>query len=125
MHELVNHHVVTHWLRHLDEPPVQADAALPGTRSPAPPLIPHADVRNNETVAGRELEETRRQLCLGSAAQVSPDFWRQGLKEGIVVLAAELLFFDPRTLTFGERDRFASRTPPRDRDADGAVIRHA
>ncbi|HVH27384.1 MAG TPA: hypothetical protein VM818_11505 [Vicinamibacterales bacterium] len=120
----MDHHVVTHGRWHLDEPPVQADVAPPGTGSPSPPLIPHADVRHNETVGLRELQQTRRQLSLRPAPQVELDFGRQRLETGIVMLAAKLLFLDPDTLAFGEGGRLAPRTPPGNRHSDGAIIRH-
>jgi hypothetical protein len=40
------------------------------------------------------------------------------------MLAAKLLFLDPGTFAFGEGGRLASRTPPGNRHADGAIIRH-
>jgi hypothetical protein len=88
-------------------------------------LIANADVFHSKMVRGRELEETRRQLCPGPAAQVTLDVRRQDFDAGFVLLAAELLFFDPTTLAFGEGGRRASRTPARNRDADGAIICHS
>ena len=62
VHQLVQEHVVPHLVRHLHEPPVQADPSVRGARAPPRSLVPDTDAVHDESVLGRELAQARRQL---------------------------------------------------------------
>ena len=57
VHQLVDQHVVADGVRHLHQPPVQADVAVARTRSPAPALIADADARDGQAVLRGQLQQ--------------------------------------------------------------------
>ncbi len=71
VHQLVNEHVIADPVRHLQEPPVQADVPARRTRSPTPALIPDADARHRDAVTRRQLQQPRRELAPRPRAQLA------------------------------------------------------
>ena len=126
VHQLVDHHVVAHPVRHLHETPVQADVTVSRARSPSPPLIADADARHGQAVHRGQREQAFGQLASRALATRPLD-----LRRHPVFASAEPLRFepmqllpDPRLLLRGELARPALRTPTRNRHADRAVGAH-
>ena len=117
MHQLVDHHVVADRVRHLHEPPVEADAALPRARAPSPALIADADTLDLEAVPRGELAEPRRQLAPRPIAELAFGFGRQRRDRPpqTVAFALTPLLLNPQ--------RFPARRTPRRRASSPSAER--
>ena len=73
MHELVQQHVVPHLVRHLHEPPVQADPSVGRAGPPARALVADAHALHGEAVRRRELAQAPGQDGARRGPQPVPD----------------------------------------------------
>src|SRR5437867_5013104 len=126
MHQLVNHHVVAHRLRHPGEAPVQADVSTSRTRAPPPTLIAHADTRHGETVLPGEIEKPRRQLASRAGAHLVLDVRGElDARPSTGFFDPASLLLDPAPLLLRELARLSPRSPSRNRHAHRAVVADA
>ena len=138
VHQLVDQHVVADRLRHLHQPPVQADVTAARARSPAPALIADADARDGQAVLRRQAPAGARgssRFARSRRARSSTiaGCSRPATSRSLVVAVAfafaplalcfrpPLLLLDPRALARDKRFGFPLRSPARHGDAHGPV----
>ncbi len=127
VHQLVDEHVIADPVRHLQEPPVQADVPARRTRSPTRALIPDTDARHRDTVTRRQLQQPCRELEPRPRAQLARFVvgrhppGRTGPRDN----DTRQLLVDPRPFAFRKGFRLALGTPARNRHPDRSVGSHA
>jgi hypothetical protein len=121
VHQLVNDDVVAHRIGHQHEPPIQTDVSFWRTRSPAPPLIANADLRNHEPVSLRQFVQSRWKFARSTPSQFL-EFRRAPLNDSLAAFFdVAALPLDPAGLLFGKLLGVSPRSPARDGHANAPI----
>jgi hypothetical protein len=73
VHQLVDEHIIAHIRRHLQQPKIQCDVAIPGARSPARSLVPNGHATDAQAVSIGKRPKPVRQVDAGKLPKIRFD----------------------------------------------------
>jgi hypothetical protein len=116
VHQLMNHHVVSHPMWHRDEAPIEAHVSVTPTGSPPRPLIANADAGHRYSVRVRQLPQPVREFRL----RLHPKS-RSVVNGKAPARQDRALSKDPFNMAPRKSVRLSTRSAARNRHADATV----